>query len=82
MKVVMDRGVPDQDFQNPAGTGFTGLFHEIRLDNPVSFCRIIRPEPDFSISKVLRYSSKTTRSDKNEKTDFSHMNGRNWPAHL
>ena len=61
------RGVPDQDFQNPAGTGFTGLFHEIRPDNPVSFCRIIRPEPDYLISKFFYHSAKIMRSDENEK---------------
>ena len=64
---VSHRGVPDQDFQNPAGTVFTGLFHEFWPDNPVSFCRIIRPEPDFSITKVFPCSSKIARCDKNEK---------------
>ena len=34
---IIARGVPDQDFQNPAGTGFTEVFHEIRPNNPVLF---------------------------------------------
>ena len=29
---VLSRGVPDQHFQNPAGTGFTGSLHRIRSD--------------------------------------------------
>ena len=28
------RGAPDQDFQNPAGTGFTGFFRGVLPDNP------------------------------------------------
>ena len=55
--MVKTRGVLDQHFQNPARTGFTGFFHEIGRDNPVSFCQIIRPEPDFSKPKVFHYSS-------------------------
>ena len=63
---IVCRGVPDQDFQNPARNRFTGLFHEIRPDNLVSFCRIIRPEPDFYISKFFYCSAKIMRSDKDE----------------
>ena len=38
-----------------------------RPDYPVSFCRIIWPEPDFYISKIVYYSAKIMRSEKNEK---------------
>ena len=55
MKLDIDiRGVPDQDFQNPAGTGFTGYFHRIRPDYPAGFYRIIRPLPDFSVTKSFK----------------------------
>ena len=48
------RGVPDQDFENPAGTAFLGIFHGIR------------PESDFSISKVFHYSSEMKNGDKSK----------------
>ena len=64
---LLSRGVPDQDFQNPTGTGFTGIFHEFRPDNPVSFCRIIQPESDFYVSKIFYCSAKIMRSDEEEK---------------
>ena len=67
MKLDIDiRGVPDQDFQNPAGTGFTGYFHRIRPDNPAGFYRIIRPLPDFSVMKKFQDSSEKISSEKNE----------------
>ena len=64
---LCSRGVPDRDFQNPAGTGFTGLLRGIRPDNPASFCRIFRPEPDFPMPKVFHYSSEKTKGEKNKK---------------
>ena len=48
------RGVPDQDFQNPASTRFTGFFHGIR------------PEQDFSMSKVFHYSFEMKNGDKSK----------------
>ena len=57
------RGVLDQHFQNPAGTGFTGsLTWNIGPD--------FRPLPDFSIIKKFQDSLQGMYSEKNEENSF------------